>query len=29
MKVMDEVRRQGDFKLPEKVESTEYPLDMA
>lgn len=28
MEVMDEVRRQGGFKLPEKIESTEYPLDL-
>ena len=28
MKVMDEVRRQGGFKLPEKIESTKYPLDL-
>lgn len=28
MRVMDEVRRQGGFKLPEKIESTEYPLDL-
>ncbi|KAH9811174.1 Oxidoreductase family, NAD-binding Rossmann fold [Teratosphaeria destructans] len=27
MKVMDEVRRQNDFKYPEKIESLEYPLD--
>lgn len=26
MEVMDEVRRQGDFKLPEKIESTDYPV---
>ena len=29
MEVMDEVRRQGGFKLPEKVESTEYPLELS
>ncbi|PSN68131.1 NAD(P)-binding protein [Corynespora cassiicola Philippines] len=27
MDVMDEVRRQGDLKYPEKLESVEYPLD--
>ena len=26
MEVMDEVRRQNNLKLPEKIESTEYPL---
>ncbi|MCJ1396959.1 hypothetical protein MMC11_000151 [Xylographa trunciseda] len=28
MEVMDEVRRQGGFKYPEKLESTEYPLNL-
>lgn len=28
MEVMDEVRRQGQFKLPGKIESTDYPLDL-
>ena len=28
MEVMDEVRKQGGFKLPEKLESTEYPLEL-
>ena len=28
METMDEVRRQGGLKYPEKIESTEYPLDM-
>lgn len=28
MQTMDEVRKQGNFRLPEKVESTEYPLDL-
>ncbi|PNS15780.1 hypothetical protein CAC42_4232 [Sphaceloma murrayae] len=28
MEVMDEVRRQNDMKYPEKIESTEYPLDL-
>ncbi|KAF2153258.1 dimeric dihydrodiol dehydrogenase [Myriangium duriaei CBS 260.36] len=28
MKVMDEVRRQNDMKYPEKIESTEYPLEL-
>ncbi|KAL9130173.1 MAG: hypothetical protein Q9217_001567 [Psora testacea] len=28
MEVMDEVRRQGGLKYPEKVESTEYPLKL-
>lgn len=27
MKVMDEVRRQSDMKLPEKIETTEYPAE--
>lgn len=27
MEVMDEMRRQGGLKYPEKLESTEYPLD--
>ncbi|WEW61827.1 hypothetical protein PRK78_007323 [Emydomyces testavorans] len=28
MEVMDEVRRQGGLKYPEKIESTEYPLQL-
>lgn len=28
MDVMDEVRRQGGFKLPDNIESTEYPLQL-
>ena len=28
MQTMDEVRRQNKFDLPEKIESTEYPLDL-
>ena len=28
MKVMDEVRKQNDFKLPQKVETTDYPVNM-
>jgi dihydrodiol dehydrogenase / D-xylose 1-dehydrogenase (NADP) len=28
MKVMDEVRKQHGFKLPEKIETTDYPVDM-
>lgn len=28
MKVMDEVRRQNGFKLPEKIETTDYPVDL-
>ncbi|MCJ1378161.1 hypothetical protein MMC17_001257 [Xylographa soralifera] len=28
MEVMDEVRRQGGFKYPDKLESTEYPLKL-
>jgi dihydrodiol dehydrogenase / D-xylose 1-dehydrogenase (NADP) len=28
MEAMDEVRRQGDLKLPERIETTEYPVDL-
>jgi predicted dehydrogenase len=28
MEVMDEVRRQGELVYPEKIESTEYPLQL-
>lgn len=28
MEVMDEVRRQGDLKYPESIESTQYPLKL-
>ena len=28
MRVMDEVRRQGDMKLPDKIETTEYPVEL-
>ena len=28
MKVMDEVRRQGGMKLPDKIETTDYPVDL-
>ena len=28
MEVMDEVRRQGGFKLPKKIETTDYPVDL-
>ena len=28
MEVMDEARRQGDFKLPEKIETTDYPVEL-
>ena len=28
MEVMDEVRKQGGMKFPEKLESTEYPLEL-
>jgi len=28
VEVMDEARRQGDFKLPEKIETTDYPVDL-
>jgi hypothetical protein len=28
MKVMDEVRKQHGFKLPEKIETTDYPVDL-
>ena len=28
MKVMDEVRQQGGMKLPDKIETTDYPVDL-
>ena len=28
MEVMDEVRRQNGVKYPEKIESTEYPIEL-
>ena len=28
MRVMDEVRRQGGMKLPDKIETTDYPVDL-
>jgi hypothetical protein len=28
MKVMDEVRRQGGMKLPDKIETTDYPVNL-
>ena len=28
MEVMDEVRRQGGLRFPERIESTEFPLDV-
>ena len=28
METMDEVRRQGGLKYPEKIESTEYPIEL-
>ena len=28
MQVMDEVRRQGSFHLPENIETTDYPVDL-
>lgn len=28
MEVMDEVRKQGGLKYPQKIESTEYPLEL-
>jgi predicted dehydrogenase len=28
MKVMDEVRREGGMKLPDKIETTDYPVDL-
>ena len=28
METMDEVRRQGEMRYPEKIETTEYPVDL-
>ena len=28
MEVMDEARRQNDFNLPDKIETTNYPADL-